>query len=186
MAGGAAAGAAAFAGDMLIALYGTGAPPAVAYPVADAAAAARAAHGAAGPVTVRRALAPEHDLVAAWVARHFGAGWASETRTALSHQPGGVFIATEADSIAGFCCVDAIARGFVGPIGVAPGVRRQGVGAALLRAALADLKARGYAYAVAGAVGAPEFFRRVAGAVEIPGSSPGLYAGLLKAGSPLR
>lgn len=131
-------------------------------------------------VYIRRPLAPEHDLVTAWVARHFTPGWASETRTALSHQPCGVFIAVESDTIVGFCCIDAIARGFVGPIGVAPGVRQQGVGAALLRAALADMKAQGYAYAVAGAVGAPEFFRRVAGAVEIPGSSPGLYAGLLK------
>lgn len=152
---------------MLIALYG-------------AAAAAGAAPPRAGSAQVRRPLAPEHDLVTAWVARHFTPGWASEARTALSHQPCGVFIAVEADSIVGFCCVDAIARGFVGPIGVAPGVRQQGVGAALLRAALADMKAQGYAYAVAGAVGAPEFFRRVAGAVEIPGSSPGLYAGLLK------
>jgi hypothetical protein len=116
-------------------------------------------------VYIRRPLAPEHDLVTAWVARHFTPGWASETRTALSHQPCGVFIAIEPNTIVGFCCIDAIARGFV---------------AALLRAALADMKAQGYAYAVAGAVGAPEFFRRVAGAVEIPGSSPGLYAGLLK------
>lgn len=149
--------------DMLIALYGAGAPA-----------------PRAGSALIRRPLAPEHDLVTAWVARHFTPGWTSEARSALSHQPCGVFIAVEADSIVGFCCIDAIARGFVGPIGVAPGVRQRGVGAALLRAALADLKAQGYAYAVAGAVGAPEFFRRVAGAVEIPGSSPGLYAGLLK------
>ncbi len=135
---------------------------------------------ASAPRLVRRPLAPEHDLVTAWVARHFTPGWASETRTALSHQPCGVFIAVEDGAIVGFCCIDAIARGFVGPIGVAPGVRQRGVGAALLRAALADMKAQGYAYAVAGAVGAPEFFRRVAGATEIAGSSPGLYAGLLK------
>ena len=33
---------------------------------------------------------------------------------------------------------------------------------------------------VAGAVGAPEFFAHVAGATAIEGSSPGLYAGMLK------
>ena len=38
----------------------------------------------------------------------------------------------------------------------------------------------GFAYAVAGAVGAPAFFARVAGAVPIAGSTPGLYRGLLR------
>jgi hypothetical protein len=42
------------------------------------------------------------------------------------------------------------------------------------------MRTMGYAYAVAGAVGAPEFFRRVAGATEIEGSTPGIYRGMLK------
>ena len=55
----------------------------------------------------------------------------------------------------------------------------QGVGAALLRACLHDMRSFGYGYAIAGGVGAPGFFERVAGAVGIAGSSPGLYAGRL-------
>jgi hypothetical protein len=54
------------------------------------------------------------------------------------------------------------------------------VGAALLLACLHDMRAMGYGYAIAGQVGAPEFFRRVAGAVEIPDSTPGLYANRLR------
>lgn len=132
--------------------------------------------------TVRKPIAPEYDLVAAWVARHFTAGWASEARAALANRPVTLFIATRADpaELLGFCCHDATARGFVGPIGVLDSARRSGVGAALLHACLHDMRASGYGYAVAGAVGAPEFFTRVAGAVPIANSEPGLYRGMLR------
>lgn len=60
-----------------------------------------------------------------------------------------------------------------GPIGVAEHVRGNGVGAALLLACLHDMRTTGYAYAVVGAVGAPEFFCRIAGATEIEGSTAG-------------
>lgn len=136
---------------------------------------------------LRQPIGPEHDAVIAWVAQHFGPRWASEARVALGNRPVTLQIAvtlrTEPDTAArllGFCCHDATARGLVGPIGVAAEARGRGVGAALLRASLADMRAAGYAYAVAGAVGAPEFFRRVAGATPIEGSEPGLYEGMLR------
>lgn len=128
----------------------------------------------------RKPLAPEHCLIGDWVAREFSAGWASEARVALSNRPASLYIALQAGSLAGFCCYDATARGFIGPIGVAAGVRRGGVGAALLRACLHDMRSAGYAYAIAGAVGAPEFFRNVAGATEIEGSTPGVYRDMLR------
>lgn len=151
-------------GDMLIALYRLPPPPPV-LPV---------------DVTVRKPLGPEHDLVVRWVATQFSVGWASEARAALGNRPPSLFIATRADALLGFCAYDATARGLVGPIGVAESALGQGVGAALLCACLDDMRAAGYAYAVAGAVGAPEFFGRVAGAVPIAGSMPGLYRGLLR------
>lgn len=153
--------------DMLIRLYG---PSAIEAP------------GAPEATFIRKPLAPEHDLVIAWIAAHFTPGWASEARAALANRPLTLFIATRGDpsALLGFCAYDATARGMVGPIGVADAAREQGVGAALLRACLADMRAQGYAYAVAGAVGAPEFFRRVAGATEIPDSTPGLYRGMLR------
>lgn len=131
---------------------------------------------------IRKPIGPEHDLITAWVSKTFSPGWASEVRVALNNRPVSLFIATrgEPSELIGFCCYDATALGFVGPIGVAESARGTGVGAALLRACLADMRAVGYGYAVAGAVGAPEFFRRVAGAVEIPDSSPGIYRGMLR------
>ena len=137
---------------------------------------------AAGCV-LRKPLGAEHALIADWVARHFSPAWSSEAQAACANRPVSLFIATRADpaEMVGFCCYDATARGLVGPIGVAPAARRTGVGAALLRACLDDMRAAGYAYAVAGAVGAPDFFRRAAGAIEIPGSEPGPYQGMLRA-----
>jgi ribosomal protein S18 acetylase RimI-like enzyme len=129
---------------------------------------------------VRKPLAPDHELVVAWISRSFTPGWASEARVALGNRPVSLFIAARSDELLGFCCYDAAARGFVGPIGVAQDARGSGVGAALLRACLHDMRAMGYGYAVAGAVGAPEFFRRVAGATEIDGSTPGIYVGMLR------
>jgi len=134
---------------------------------------------AAAARDVRRPLAPECDMVSAWIGRHFTPGWASEARVALGNRPASLFIAPNAEGLLGFCCYDATARGFVGPIGVVQQARGSGVGAALLHACLDDMHTMGYGYAIVGAVGAPEFFRRVAGATEIEGSSPGIYRGML-------
>lgn len=129
---------------------------------------------------VRKPIGPEHARVAQWVQSQFGSGWASEVQTALGNRPPALFLAQAGNSLLGFCCYDATARGFVGPVGVADSARGQGIGAALLLACLHDMRTMGYGYAIAGHVGAPEFFRRVAGAIEIPDSTPGLYAQLLR------
>jgi ribosomal protein S18 acetylase RimI-like enzyme len=153
--------------DMLIALYAL-----------PAARDARASLDAG--LVVRLPLAPEHDLVVAWVRQHFTPGWASEVGSVIARRPCGVVIAVDAQHLLGFCCHDAFAPGFVGPIGVAEDARGRGVGAALLCASLERMRLEGYAYAVAGAVGAPECCARVARATPIEGSSPGAYRGLLK------
>ncbi|MCI3953279.1 MAG: family acetyltransferase [Burkholderiales bacterium] len=129
---------------------------------------------------VRRPLGAENVRVVETVQRVFGAAWSSEAQAALSNRPITLFIAQQANDIQGFCCYDATARGLVGPIGVIDSARGRGIGAALLLACLHDMRTMGYGYAIAGHVGAPEFFRRVAGAIEIPDSTPGLYAHLLR------
>jgi GNAT superfamily N-acetyltransferase len=152
--------------DMLIKLYETGLPASV-----------------AKGLSLRKPIAPEYGLVTAWIAEHFSPGWSSEARAAFANRPVSLFIATRdvpAPALVGFCCYDTTARGFVGPIGVLPEARRTGIGAALLHACLADMRSLGYAYAVAGHVGEPEFFRRAAGAREIEGSTPGIYRGMLR------
>ena len=108
---------------------------------------------------IRRALATERPAVARWVRWHFGAGWDNQ--------------------LAGFCVYDCTARGMLGPIGIAAPHQRRGIGRALLLAALKDMRANGYAYAVVGWVEGQAFFHRVAGATPIPDSDPGLYRGML-------
>ena len=87
----------------------------------------------------------------------------------LQNRPTTLYMAVRDGHLDGFACYDATARGMVGPIGVRSSVRKGGVGASLLRAALEDMHAAGYAYAVAGDVGAEGFFSSVAGAMALLG-----------------
>jgi ribosomal protein S18 acetylase RimI-like enzyme len=128
----------------------------------------------------RKPIAAEHHHTIGWVAEHFGPRWSSEAAAALSNRPTTLFIAQQQNDLLGFCCYDATARGFVGPIGVIESARGKGIGAALLLACLHDMRTMGYGYAIAGWVGEPEFFRKVAGATEIPDSTPGIYANMLR------
>lgn len=130
-------------------------------------------------VTIRRPLAPEAQLVADWVSERFGKGWASETATALTRQPPTCFIATREKQLVGFACHESIARGFFGPTGVDEEARGLGIGHALLLASLLDLRTMGYAYAIIGDVGPSAFYEKTVGAMPIPNSAPGVYAGML-------
>jgi GNAT superfamily N-acetyltransferase len=129
--------------------------------------------------TVRRALVPERPVVVRWVGRQFGAGWAAECETAFGRLPVSCFVALVDHSPVGFCVYDSTARGMLGPIGVDPSFCGRGLGRELLLATLTAMRAVGYAYVVVGWVDSEAFFARAAGATPIPGSSPGLYAGLV-------
>jgi GNAT superfamily N-acetyltransferase len=131
-------------------------------------------------VEVRRAFAAEKRLVCDWVATQFDSGWASECEASFARLPAACFIAVRARDLLGFACYDATARGFFGPTGVAEAERKHGVGAALLSAALHDMMAQGYAYAIIGAPDSIEFYRKQTGAIEIPDSDPGFYRGKIK------
>ena len=120
------------------------------------------------------------NLVAAWVTGHFGAGWASEARVALAQQPSTLLIAIEDETLVGFSCHDATARGMFGPVGVASSARGRGIGVALSWASFDAMRRAGYAYAVAGWVGSADYFRKAFGATDIAGSEPGLYRGMLR------
>ena len=133
---------------------------------------------AAEGVTLRRARAFEKHSVAAF-ARTFSEKWASEVEVALSRQPVACFIATRDKQILGFACYDTTMRGFFGPTGVAESARGLGLGKALLMRSLEALRETGHAYAVIGGVGPREFYEKACGAIEIPGSDPGIYGDLL-------
>jgi GNAT superfamily N-acetyltransferase len=133
---------------------------------------------AAKGVTLRRARAFEKHTVAAF-ARTFSEKWASEVEVAITRQPVACFIATRDKRILGFACYDTTQRGFFGPTGVLEDSRGLGLGKALLMKALEGLRETGHAYAIIGGVGPREFYAKACGAIEIPGSDPGIYGDIL-------
>jgi GNAT superfamily N-acetyltransferase len=153
--------------DMLVRLY--------AIPSVEEALAGCAKRG----VTIRRALSPERLAVVDWVRAQFASS-AAEAETAFAQVPVTCFIALRDMEILGFACYDVTCRNFFGPEGVAPAERGRGIGRALLLCALHAQRARGYAYAIIGGVGPAQFYEKAVGAIAIPGSTPGVYAGMLK------
>ena len=131
-------------------------------------------------IIIRKPIGPEKHLIIEWVSETFGPAWAAETDVALGNRPWTCFIAIKKAAFIGFACYDATALGFFGPIGVAPSNRGNGIGKALLRACLMDMKLKGYGYAVVGAAKDTDFFKETVGAVEIPDSTPGFYSGRVK------
>ncbi|WP_048645443.1 GNAT family N-acetyltransferase [Nitratireductor soli] len=131
-------------------------------------------------IAIRRAIAPEMHVVCDFAERHFSRNWASECAVAFAAQPPGVLVAVEEGQLLGFACYDATAKGFFGPTGVAEEARGRGVGVGLLMAALHAMRQAGYAYAVIGGAGPVDFYKRQCGAIEIPGSDPGIYGGMLR------
>ncbi|PDT41192.1 MULTISPECIES: GNAT family N-acetyltransferase [Sinorhizobium] len=133
-----------------------------------------------GPdVAIRRALAPERRIVVSWIEERFGTLWAGEAEAAFSSTPTRIHLALCKGELAGFACHDVTALGFFGPTGVDKTLRGRGIGEALLFESLSAMRAAGYAYAIIGGVGPAEFYSRAVGAVEIPDSTPGLYADML-------
>jgi ribosomal protein S18 acetylase RimI-like enzyme len=131
-------------------------------------------------IAIRKPIGPETNLIVDWISDQFGAAWAAETEVAISNRPCSCFVAVKDSMIIGFACYDATALGFFGPIGVAASHRRKGIGTALMKTCLLDMKLKGYGYAVVGGVTDTEYYLKNAQAVEIPDSTPGIYGGKLK------
>jgi GNAT superfamily N-acetyltransferase len=132
-------------------------------------------------VVVRRALSLEKPSVLEWVQARFS-GWTAEVEAAFCRLPVSCFLALRERDLLGFACYDATCRNFFGPEAVLESERGRGLGRALLLAALHAQRAQGYAYSIVGAAGPGEFYAKAVGAVGIEGSSPGLYAGMLRSG----
>jgi len=130
-------------------------------------------------VTLRRARAFELHTVSGFAEQNFSQKWASEVQVAMARQPISCFIATREKRILGFSCYETSSRGFFGPTGVVEDARGLGLGKALLMLALEGLRDMGYAYAIIGGVGPREFYEKACGAIEIPGSDPGIYRDIL-------
>ena len=126
-------------------------------------------------VTIRRPEARERDSIVDWVRLTFSPGWAAECAVAFSRQPPACFVAMRGGMPVGFACHDCTRRNFFGPAGVREDDRGHGIGAALTLATLAAMRNDGYAYAIIGGVGPGHFYEKIAGAVAIEGSTPGIY-----------
>jgi GNAT superfamily N-acetyltransferase len=154
--------------DMLVRLY--------ALPDPGEALAACAAQG----VAIRRALMPEKHAVLDWVRAQFPSALA-EVEAAFAHPQVRCFVALRAGRLAGFACHDVTCPNYFGPEGVAADLRGRGIGRALLLATLHAQRADGFAYAIIGGVGPAAFYAKAAGAVDIAGSTPGMYGAMLGA-----
>lgn len=130
-------------------------------------------------VLLRRARPFEKHTVETFARDHFSEKWASEVSVAMTREPTACWIATKDREILGFACYDTTMRGFFGPTGVIESARGLGLGKALLMRSLESLSELGFAYAVIGGVGPKEFYEKACGAIEIPGSDPGVYIDIL-------
>ncbi|MEW6518159.1 MAG: GNAT family N-acetyltransferase [Thermodesulfobacteriota bacterium] len=126
-------------------------------------------------IIIRRAMAYEKMQVLDWVRVRFGTGWAGECDVAFANGPNSCFIATMHGAIVGFACHDSTMKNFFGPVGVSEEFRHRGIGTALLLRCLHGMAAAGYAYAIIGGVGDIDFYAGTVKAMEIPGSTPGVY-----------
>lgn len=129
-------------------------------------------------IILRRPNGYERHIVADWVSQ-FSPKWVSESKVAFTRQPISCFLATRERKIVGFACYETTMKGYFGPTGVAENARGLGIGKALLFKALEAMRDEGYAYAIIGGVGPREFYEKACGAIEIPGSDPGIFADLL-------
>ena len=129
---------------------------------------------------VRRAQSFELSAVRAFVETNFSAAWADEISVGFARQPISVYVATIQRELVGFSAYECTRRGFFGPTGVVQSAQGNGIGKALLLAALWGLREMGYVYAIIGAAGPVRFYQKSVGAIIIPGSEPGIYTDMLK------
>lgn len=131
-------------------------------------------------LNIRRAQPFELTPVREFIQSNFSVAWADEISLGFASKPIAVYIATRAGKVVGFAGFECTRKAFFGPTGVLEKERGKGVGKALLIAALWGLHELGYVYGIIGAAGPVEFYQQAVGAIEIPGSDPGIYTDLLK------
>ncbi|MCG9595504.1 GNAT family N-acetyltransferase [Vibrio sp. Isolate25] len=131
-------------------------------------------------VLIRPAMVPERHIVVDFVRKHFSEYWVSEVEFALSQHPVRCLVAIQNENVVGFACYDTTFKGFFGPTGVSEAMRGRGIGELLLHKALNCMKDQGHCYAFVGKAGPKEFYERSVNAIEIEGSVPGAYKGILR------
>jgi GNAT superfamily N-acetyltransferase len=133
-------------------------------------------------ITIKRALAPDMMQIVDYVRNNHGEVWASECMVAFANKPISCYVAVKDKKLIGFSCYETTAKGFFGPMGVDDDLQGKGIGKALLHQCLSSMWESGYAYAVIGGAGDDVFgfYKKTVGAVEIPGSEPGVYKRMIE------
>jgi GNAT superfamily N-acetyltransferase len=131
-------------------------------------------------IAVRRALAPEGEILREWIGEHFNHHWIAEAMVGMARAPVTTLIAVKDNRLLGFACYDTTAKGFFGPTGVDEAARGQGIGEVLLIETLRAMREAGYGYAIIGSAGPVGFYQRRLDAIVIPDSDPGVYKGMLR------
>lgn len=124
-------------------------------------------------VLIKRVLSPDSDRVVSFIAKEFNDSWASEAKAGLYKPNPTCFIAVKDETVIGFACYDATAKGFFGPLGVSEKARGLGIGGTLVQRSLLAMKEDGYAYAIIGGVSerTKPFYDKVCnGVMAIPNS----------------
>lgn len=131
-------------------------------------------------ITIRRAQPFEITIVRQFIEINFSVAWADEVSVGFANKPVTIFLATRQARVIGFAAFECTRKAFFGPTGVAENERGQGIGKALLLAALWGLRELGYVYGIIGGAGPIKFYQQAVGAIVIPNSEPGIYSDLLK------
>ena len=131
-------------------------------------------------IVLRRAQPFEITPVRQFIEENFSLAWADEISVGFANKPVTVYIATRQGRVVGFAGYECTRKAFFGPTGVAQNERGQGLGKALLIAALWGLRELGYVYGIIGGAGPVDFYQGAVGGTIIPDSEPGIYTDLLK------
>lgn len=131
-------------------------------------------------IDIRRARSYEKGQVLEWVASRFSRGWSQECSVAFARDPITCLIAVHQGHVVGFAAYEVTCRNFAGPIGIDPDFRGSQLCNALACRVLHSMADTGYAYAILGGLKdlAP-LMTRYFKAIEIPGSTPGIYTSRL-------
>ncbi len=132
-------------------------------------------------IKIIRPMTPNKTKIVEWVRETFADGWADEISMAFTHFPVSCFIAYDENEkkILGFAGYDCTYRNFFGPTGVDAAARGKGIGGALFMRCMEAMRDEGYGYAIVGSAGPVDFYKKIANAIVIEDSVPGIYKELL-------
>lgn len=129
-------------------------------------------------IRIHRPLASDKEKISTFIRDNFSDIWANEFEKAIFQNPVSCFVAVkESQEIIGFSCYNASFKNFFGPISVLDTYRNKSIGKELLLYALYAMREEGYAYAIIGWSSEKNaaFYSKVANAIEIENSFPGIY-----------